>query len=90
MGLRNHCFVSNCHTKPFAFAVFMDQQSAIAAMQVLNGMVFDLEKGSTLYIDLAKPNSRSKRSRFDDEKPGLEKRIKGSAGFSRATLDTIK
>lgn len=27
------------------------------------GMVFDLEKGSTLYIDLAKSNSRSKRSR---------------------------
>lgn len=26
-------------------------------------MVFDLEKGSTLYIDLAKSNSRSKRSR---------------------------
>lgn len=26
-------------------------------------MVFDLEKGSTLYIDFAKANSRSKRSR---------------------------
>lgn len=26
-------------------------------------MVFDLEKGSTLYIDLAKSNSRSKRPR---------------------------
>lgn len=26
-------------------------------------MVFDLEKGSTLYIDLAKSNSRSKRLR---------------------------
>lgn len=29
----------------------------------LQGMVFDLEKGSTLYIDLAKSNSRSKRHR---------------------------
>lgn len=29
----------------------------------LQGMVFDLEKGSTLHIDLAKTNSRSKRSR---------------------------
>lgn len=29
----------------------------------MQGMVFDLEKGSTLYIDLAKSNSRSKRSR---------------------------
>lgn len=27
------------------------------------GMVFDLEKGSTLHIDLAKSNSRSKRLR---------------------------
>ncbi|XAR57775.1 hypothetical protein NMG60_11026032 [Bertholletia excelsa] len=51
-------------------------------------MVFDLEKGSTLYIDLAKSNSRSKRSRIDDEKPGSEKRIKGSAAFSRGTADS--
>lgn len=27
-------------------------------------MVFDLEKGSTLYIDLAKSNSRAKRARI--------------------------
>lgn len=27
-------------------------------------MVFDLEKGSTLYIDLAKSNSRAKRARL--------------------------
>lgn len=52
-------------------------------MHALNGMVFDLEKGSTLYIDLAKSNSRSKRSRADDERPGLDKKVKGSAGFSR-------
>lgn len=30
----------------------------------LQGMVFDLEKGSTLHIDLAKSNSRSKRPRI--------------------------
>lgn len=52
-------------------------------MHALNGMVFDLEKGSTLYIDLAKSNSRSKRSRADDERPGLDKKVKVSAGFSR-------
>ncbi|KAH7520218.1 RNA-binding protein L isoform X2 [Ziziphus jujuba] len=69
-------------TQPFAFAVFLDQQSAIAAMHALNGLVFDLEKGSTLYIDLAKSNSRSKRSRPDDERFGSDKRAKGSA-FSR-------
>lgn len=27
-------------------------------------MIFDLEKGSTLYIDLAKSNSRAKRARI--------------------------
>ncbi|XP_028061223.1 uncharacterized protein LOC114264726 isoform X3 [Camellia sinensis] len=83
----SHLRSPNASSLPFAFAVFMDQQSAIAAMQALNGMVFDLEKGSTLYIDLAKSNSRSKRTRFDDEKPGSEKRSKGSAAFSRGIHD---
>nr|VDC90117.1 unnamed protein product [Brassica oleracea] len=50
-------------SKPFAFAVFSDLQSAVAVMHALNGMVFDLEKHSTLYIDLAKSNPKSKRSR---------------------------
>ncbi|KAK9285755.1 hypothetical protein L1049_024955 [Liquidambar formosana] len=75
-------------SQPFAFAVFMDQQSAISAMQALNGMVFDLEKGSTLFIDLAKSNSRSKRPRTDGERPGLDKRAKGSDVYSRGTLDS--
>ncbi|PON67174.1 Splicing factor-like protein [Trema orientale] len=74
-------------SQPFAFAVFLDQHSAIAAMQALNGLVFDLEKGSTLYIDLAKSNSRSKRPRTDDERFGSDKRAKGFA-FSRGTTDS--
>ncbi|KAL0711180.1 hypothetical protein Bca4012_018158 [Brassica carinata] len=53
--------------KPFAFAVFSDLQSALAVMNALNGMVFDLEKHSTLYIDLAKSNPKSKRSRTGKE-----------------------
>lgn len=57
-------------------------------MQALNGMVFDLEKGSTLYIDLAKSNSRSKRLRTDDGRSGLEKRVKGSFAFSMGTPDS--
>ncbi|XP_050367389.1 RNA-binding protein L isoform X3 [Argentina anserina] len=73
-------------TQPFAFAVFLDQQSAIGAMQALNGLVFDLEKGSTLYIDLAKSNSRSKRSRTDDERSSADKRARRSS-YSRATSD---
>ncbi|KAL3525673.1 hypothetical protein ACH5RR_014045 [Cinchona calisaya] len=71
-------------TQPFAFAVFVDQQSAVMALHALNGMVFDLEKDSTLYIDLAKSNPRSKRLRTDDERTGSEKRMKFSA-FSRGT-----
>ncbi|XP_061341711.1 protein WHI4 [Gastrolobium bilobum] len=66
-------------SQPFAFAVFVSQQSAIIAMHALNGMVFDLEKGSTLYIDLAKSNSRAKRTRIDDERAGSDKKARGSA-----------
>eukprot|EP00258_Populus_trichocarpa_P044766 XP_024460785.1 glyceraldehyde-3-phosphate dehydrogenase, testis-specific isoform X5 [Populus trichocarpa] len=52
------------------------------------GMVFDLEKGSTLYIDLAKSNSRSKRSRTDDEWSSLDKKARVSSGFSMGTPDS--
>ncbi|XP_057449547.1 U1 small nuclear ribonucleoprotein A isoform X2 [Lotus japonicus] len=74
-------------SQPFAFAVFMNQQSAVMAMHALNGMVFDLEKNSTLYIDLAKSNSRSKRTRIDDERGGSDKKARGSAP-SWATPDS--
>nr|XP_029148720.1 uncharacterized protein LOC112748531 [Arachis hypogaea] len=63
-------------SQPFAFAVFANQQSAIMAMHALNGMVFDLEKESTLYIDLAKSNSRAKRTRIDDERAGSDKKAR--------------
>ncbi|XWS45236.1 hypothetical protein CRYUN_Cryun15aG0118900 [Craigia yunnanensis] len=74
------------NSQPFAFAVFSDQQSAIAAMQALNGMVFDLEKGSTLFVDFAKSNSRSKRPRTDEEWTGSDKKSRGS--FLRPTTDS--
>ncbi|CAA0814342.1 Nicotinate phosphoribosyltransferase 2, partial [Striga hermonthica] len=72
------------NNQPFAFATFVDQQSAVMALHALNGLVFDLEKGSTLYIDLAKSNSRSKRARTDEGSQGSEKRLKGSSEFSRS------
>ncbi|XP_009367383.2 RNA-binding protein L isoform X1 [Pyrus x bretschneideri] len=83
----SHLRTPNGKSQPFAFAVFLDQQSAIGAMHALNGMVFDLEKGSTLYIDLAKSNSRSKRSRTDDERSGSDKRARSSS-YSRGTPDS--
>ncbi|EEF27997.1 RNA binding protein, putative [Ricinus communis] len=75
-------------SQPFAFATFADQPSAVAAMHALNGMVFDLEKGSTLYIDLAKSNSRSKRSRTADEWPGLDKKAKASPAIPQSNFDS--
>ncbi|KAL3616137.1 hypothetical protein CASFOL_040027 [Castilleja foliolosa] len=47
------------------------------ALHAINGIVFDLEKGSTLHIDLAKSNSRSKH----DGSEGAEKKLKGSSSF---------
>ncbi|KAH8503340.1 hypothetical protein H0E87_014569 [Populus deltoides] len=84
----SHLRTPSQNSQPFAFATFTDQPSAVAAMHALNGMVFDLEKGSTLYIDLAKSNSRSKRSRTDDEWSSLDKKARVSSGFSMGTPDS--
>ncbi|XP_037466329.1 U2 small nuclear ribonucleoprotein B''-like [Triticum dicoccoides] len=57
-------------TQSYAFAVFADQPSALAAMSVTNGLTFDLEKNCSIHVDLAKSNSRSnssKRPRSDYE-----------------------
>ncbi|KAK1276924.1 hypothetical protein QJS04_geneDACA001582 [Acorus gramineus] len=52
------------------------------------GIVFDLEKESTLYIDLAKSNSRSKRPRSDDSTyNSFDKKARGSAAFSKSHTD---
>ncbi|KAK9097346.1 hypothetical protein Sjap_022843 [Stephania japonica] len=75
-------------SQPFGFATFSDQGSAVAALQALNGLMFDLEKQSILYINLAKSNSRSKRLRSDDGRSGpSDKKVKGS--FSRGSADTV-
>lgn len=83
----SHLRSPNNTSQAFAFAVFVNQQSAIMAMHALNGMIFDLEKGSTLYIDLAKSNSRAKRARIDDDRAGSDKKARGSAP-SWATPDS--
>ncbi|PIA52870.1 hypothetical protein AQUCO_01000622v1 [Aquilegia coerulea] len=77
------------HNQPYGFAVFRDQQTAVGAMQALNGLVFDLEKQSTLYISLAKSNSKSKRSRTDDGRAGsFDKKVRGPPAFSKGIYDT--
>ncbi|XP_020529653.1 uncharacterized protein LOC18445019 isoform X3 [Amborella trichopoda] len=73
----------------FAFAVFSDQQSAVSAMHTLNGLEFDLEFESTLHIDLAKSNSRTKRSRTDNDGSGsFDKKVRGFATGLRGPLDS--
>ncbi|KAK9670357.1 hypothetical protein RND81_13G196200 [Saponaria officinalis] len=76
------------NSQAFAFAVFADQQSAVAAMHALNGMVFDLEEGSTLYIDLAKSNSRSKRQRTENERGGSAKKHKAQSALPRGNAES--
>ncbi|KAJ6796284.1 putative U2 small nuclear ribonucleoprotein B'' [Iris pallida] len=70
--------------RPYAFAVFADQQSAVSAKNALHGMAFDLEKESTLYVEFAKSNSRVKRARADDGglySPDKKMRGPNSRGF---------
>ncbi|ONK60397.1 uncharacterized protein A4U43_C08F17980 [Asparagus officinalis] len=73
----------------YAFAVFADQQSAVTAMQSLNGLVFDIENESILHVDFAKANSRSKRLRSDTSVPySPDKRIRETVAYSRSYLDS--
>ncbi|KAJ0081197.1 hypothetical protein Patl1_12018 [Pistacia atlantica] len=51
-------------------------------------MVFDLEKGSILCIDLAKSNSRPKCSITDDEWSGSDKKARAPSIFSRGSSDS--
>ncbi|KAH9611667.1 hypothetical protein KSS87_006537 [Heliosperma pusillum] len=52
------------------------------------GMVFDLEEGSTLYIDLAKSNSRSKRHGTGNERSGSGKKHKASQAFPKDSFES--
>ncbi|XP_031476294.2 U2 small nuclear ribonucleoprotein B'' isoform X2 [Nymphaea colorata] len=63
-----------------AFATFFDHQSAMAAMEALNGTIFDPLTGGTLHIELARSNSRTKRPRGSSAYTVIDKRIKDSKG----------
>ncbi|KAL9229782.1 hypothetical protein vseg_005214 [Gypsophila vaccaria] len=86
--LTSHLPPTSPTSQAFAFAVFADQPSALAAFHALNGMVFDLEEGSTLYIDLAKSNSRSKRHRSENERRGSTKKHKASLVLPRGNVES--
>jgi len=71
-----------------AFAVFTDQATALKAKEELNGLKFDPQTGAVLHIELARANSRTKRSRSEDAATGvLEKRIRGPIGVPGAYPD---
>lgn len=64
-----------------AFAVFTDQATALAAKESLNGLKYDPASSTTLHIELARANSRSKRPRADDGAIHfLEKKPRAPAG----------
>ncbi|KAI5075318.1 hypothetical protein GOP47_0009394 [Adiantum capillus-veneris] len=69
-----------------AFAVFNDQESALAAKAGLNGHKIDPDLGATLHIELAKSNSRGKRP-HSDEHEGSEKKFRGSSGIDSIYSD---
>ncbi|XP_077210734.1 RNA-binding (RRM/RBD/RNP motifs) family protein isoform X2 [Tasmannia lanceolata] len=46
-----------------AFATFSNHTLAMAALDALNGVTFDPQTGATLHVELARSNSRHKRSR---------------------------
>uniref|UniRef100_A0A0E0LEW8 RRM domain-containing protein n=1 Tax=Oryza punctata TaxID=4537 RepID=A0A0E0LEW8_ORYPU len=86
----SHLRSSGKSSQAYAFAVFADQPSALAAMSATNGMVFDLENNCTLHVDLAKSNSRSKRSRTDDISPySSEKKARNPRGFPDSVTQTL-
>ncbi|OVA11357.1 RNA recognition motif domain [Macleaya cordata] len=61
-----------------AFATFFNHQSAMAAMNSLNGITFDPQSGDCLHIELARSNSRTKRSRGAGGYFVIDKRVKVS------------
>ncbi|KAH7279264.1 hypothetical protein KP509_37G012600 [Ceratopteris richardii] len=73
-----------------AFAVFVDQQSALAAKDALNETKFDPEVPTTLHIELARANSRSKRHRAEDGSLySMEKKSRGPKGVSHVMTDHV-
>jgi hypothetical protein len=66
------------------FAIIVQQSLMLKGsfyMWLLQGLIFDPQSGSTLHIELARANSRTKRSRSEDAGPGAaEKKFRGPIG----------
>ncbi|KAL9235455.1 hypothetical protein vseg_010213 [Gypsophila vaccaria] len=61
-----------------AFVTFFNHQSAVLALQALDGMQFDPQDGSILHIELARSNSRRKRKPGSGPYVVIDKRRKAA------------
>ncbi|KAK6914771.1 RNA recognition motif domain [Dillenia turbinata] len=65
----------------------LNHQSAIAALQSLNGVRFDPETGASLHIELARSNSRRKRGPAGGPYVVIDKRQKTKTGAQEISSD---
>ncbi|KAJ3709026.1 hypothetical protein LUZ61_012731 [Rhynchospora tenuis] len=70
-----------------AFVTFYTHQDAVAAMTTLNGAIFDPDTGDTLFIELARSNSR-KSSRESGPYRVIDKRTRANDKESHDEADT--
>ncbi|KAJ8774279.1 hypothetical protein K2173_009710 [Erythroxylum novogranatense] len=72
-----------------AFATFSNHQSAIAAMNSLNGIKFDPQTGSILHIELARSNSR-KRKAGTGAYVVIDKRPNRGSNEQKVSIDDVE
>ncbi|KAH9625305.1 hypothetical protein KSS87_011323 [Heliosperma pusillum] len=61
-----------------AFVTFFNHQSAVLALQALDGVQFDPQDGTVLHVDLARSNSRRKRKSGSGPYVVIDKRRKAT------------
>ncbi|XP_043707693.1 uncharacterized protein LOC122657022 isoform X2 [Telopea speciosissima] len=62
-----------------AFASFFNHESAMSALNALNGISFDPQTGAILHIELARSNSRQKRAAGGGAYVVIDKRLKAAS-----------
>ncbi|XP_059642064.1 protein WHI4 [Cornus florida] len=74
-------------TQVIAFATFVNNQSAMAALHALNGVKFDPQASYVLHIELARSNSRRKRKPGSGAYVVIDKRTNGAADTQETSSD---
>ncbi|KAL2899517.1 RNA-binding protein with multiple splicing 2 [Bienertia sinuspersici] len=70
-----------------AFATFFNHQSAVMALEALNGVKFDPQAGSVIHIELARSNSRRKHTPGSGPYVVIDKRKKAVYGAGDTSSD---